>query len=369
MNYSIVDKPSYEDLEKRIKQLERQVSWLKATREDVARASSVLRATLESTADGIIVVDLNGRVIGFNRRFQTMCDISDELMEIMDDNQILAHFMELVEGPESFIEQVQKIYESPDEQVNDYIELKDGRIFERFSLPQRLGNETIGRVWSFRDITDARLAQEELQQTLKTLRRALGGTIQAIALTVEKKDPYTAGHQQRVADLARAIGTDMGLSKHVIDGIRLAGSIHDIGKNCVPADILSKPGKLTEHEFGIIKTHPEVGFDILRGINFPWPIAKTVLQHHERLDGSGYPSGLKDPDIIIEARIIAVADVVEAISTHRPYRPALGIDVAIQEITTGRGTIYDADAVDSCVKLLSEKKYRFKKTHWDQGSS
>jgi len=360
MSYPILDKPTQEDLEMRIKLLERENLALKMTRRGTAKTASILKATLESTADGIIVVDLSGRVISFNRRFQTMCDISDELMETMDDNQILNHFMQQVDGSKHFIEKVQQIYDNPEEEVVDIINLKDGRIFERVSLPQKMGNKTIGRVWNFRDITESRRSEEELQETLKTLRRALGGTIQAMALTVEKKDPYTAGHQQRVSDLARAIATEMRLPKQIIDGIRLAGSIHDIGKTCVPADILSKPGKLTDHEFGIIKTHPEVGFEILKGVRFPWPIAKTIYQHHERLDGTGYPRGLAGSDIIIEARVIAVADVVEAISTHRPYRAALGMNVAIDEIVRGCGTIYDADAVDTCLKLLTQKKYRFK---------
>jgi PAS domain S-box-containing protein/putative nucleotidyltransferase with HDIG domain len=360
-------KPSYEELQKRIGQLEKEAAALKITRQHSAKTASILQATLESTADGIIVVDLKGSVLSFNRRFQAICDISDELMNSMDDNQIIAHFMELVEGPEGFIEKIQKIYDSPDEEVNDYVEFKDGRIFERVSLPQRLGGRTVGRVWNFRDITAFKRSEHNLQETLKTLRRALGGTIQAIALTVEKKDPYTAGHQQRVSDLARAIATELRLPAQTIDGIRLAGSIHDIGKNCVPADILSKPGKLTDHEFGIIKTHPEVGFEILRGIRFPWPIAKAILQHHERIDGSGYPAGLKGTDIIIEARVIAVADVVEAISSHRPYRPALGTSVALHEITKGRGIIYDADAVDACVRLLKEKEFRFRFSNWNYG--
>ena len=360
-------KPSYEDLEKRIKQLEKEAAAAKIARHQSARTSSILHATLESTADGIIVVDLKGRVISFNRRFQEICDLSDELMKSMDDNQILAHFIELVQGPDGFLEKVQKIYDSPEEEVYDYVEFNDGRIFERVSLPQRLGGRIVGRVWNFRDITEFKRSESELQETLKILRRALGGTIQAIALTVEKKDPYTAGHQQRVSDLARAIATELRLPKQTIDGIRLAGSIHDIGKNCVPADILSKPGKLTDHEFGIIKTHPEVGFEILRGIRFPWPIAKAILQHHERIDGTGYPAGLKGDNIIIEARVIAVADVVEAISSHRPYRPALGTSVAIHEITKGRGIIYDADAVDACLKLLNEKQFRFRFSNWNYG--
>lgn len=363
-NYAMYEKPTYDELEKRIEQLETEATALNNTKQASARTASILRATLESTADGILVVDLSGRVITFNRQFQEICDISDDLMKSLDDNQILGHFFGLVNNPELFLEQVQEIYEKEDERVSDYVEFKDGRIFERVSLPQKVGNKTVGRVWSFRDITDFKRNEADLKDTLKNLRAALGGTIQAIALTVEKKDPYTAGHQQRVSDLARAIATEIGLPRKVVDGIRLAGSIHDIGKNSVPTDILSKPGRLTDHEFGIIKTHPEVGFDILRGIRFPWPIAKAVLQHHERLDGTGYPNGAKGDEIIIEARIIAVADVFEAISSHRPYRPALGNDVALKEITKGRGTIYDPKVVDTCVHLFRNKNFQFRTSNW-----
>jgi len=359
------EKPTFQNLTELIEQEGYIGLDHNTTMEEFARVTSILKATLESTADGIVIVNLDGRVVNFNRRFQALCGISDHLMKSMDDNQILARFMNLVKVPETFLDKVGEIYESPDAAVKDIIEFKDGRIFERFSLPQVLDGKTVGRVWSFRDITDFKRTEDELRETLKTLRMALGGTIQAIALTVEKRDPYTAGHQQRVSDLARAIATEMRLSKNIIDGIRLAGSIHDLGKSSVPTDILSKPGKLTEHEFAIIKTHPEVGFDILKGIRFPWPIAKTVLQHHERLDGTGYPSGLKGDAIIIEAKVIAVADVVEAISSHRPYRPGLGMNVAINEINKGKGTIYDAKAVEACAKLLTQKNFRFRFSNWN----
>ncbi|MCG6931839.1 MAG: HD domain-containing protein [Desulfofustis sp.] len=362
---SVSEKPSYGDLVRRIEQLERETSALRKTKEQYVRTSSILKATLESTADCIVVVDFNGRIINYNSRFQALCDLSKERMRSLDDNQILMHFMNLVSGPEEFIRKIGQIYKSPGDEVHDHVEFKDGRIFKRVSLPQIINDRIVGRVWNFSDITEIKRSEEELQETLKTLRRALGGTIQAIALTVEKKDPYTAGHQQRVSDLARAIATEMRLPRKTVDGIRLAASIHDIGKNSVPADILSKPGKLTDHEFGIIKTHPEVGFEILRGIKFPWPIAKTILQHHERLDGSGYPNGLKGSDILIEARIIAVADVVEAISSHRPYRPALGMNVAMHEISKGRGIIYDAEAVDTCIRLVTQKKYQFRFSNWN----
>jgi len=204
------------------------------------------------------------------------------------------------------------------------------------------------------------LAQDKVQQQLAQLQDSLEDTMRAIAAIVEMRDPYTAGHQARVADLAAAIAKQMGLPDEQAHVIHLAGTVHDLGKINVPAEILSKPGKLTDLEFGLIKVHPQAGYDILKGIDFPWPIAQMVLQHHERLDGSGYPQGLKGEAILLEARILAVADVVEAISAHRPYRPGLGIDVALEEITKNREIFYDPQAVDACVALFREQGYSFK---------
>jgi len=204
---------------------------------------------------------------------------------------------------------------------------------------------------------DRKRADEELQHTLEKLRKALGGIIQAVALTVEARDPYTAGHQRRATNLARAIATEMGLSEEQIDGIRMAGVVHDLGKISVPAGILNKPGRLTENEFAIIQTHPQVGYDVLKTIEFPWPVAQIVLQHHERMDGSGYPAGLKSDEIMLEARILAVADVVEAMCSHRPYRPAWSIDEALGEIRQNRGVRYDPEAVDACLSLFSDKGF------------
>jgi len=204
------------------------------------------------------------------------------------------------------------------------------------------------------------LAQDKVQQQLAQLQDSLEDTMRAIAGIVEMRDPYTAGHQVRVADLAAAIAKQMGLSAEQAHVIHLAGTVHDLGKINVPAEILSKPGKITDLEFGLIKIHPQAGYDILKGIDFPWPIAQMVLQHHERMDGSGYPQGIKGEDILLEARILAVADVVEAISAHRPYRAGLGIDVALEEITKNRGKFYDPQAVDACVALFREQGYSFK---------
>jgi PAS domain S-box-containing protein len=239
---------------------------------------------------------------------------------------------------------------------------KDGTIIW-VSLSTRAVKDATGKVLYYEgtveDTTLRKQAEEELKQTMEKLRKTLAGTIQAMSLTVETRDPYTSGHQKRVSNLARVIAQEMGLSKDITDSIRMAGIIHDIGKISVPAEILSKPTKLSNMEFGLIKVHPQTAYDILKEVELPYPIAKTVLQHHERLDGSGYPQGLKGENIILEARILAVADVVEAMASHRPYRPALGIDTALAEIEKNKGVLYDEKAVEVCVKLFQEKGFRF----------
>jgi len=176
-------------------------------------------------------------------------------------------------------------------------------------------------------------AEEKLRQSYKKLRKMLNDIVQTVALTVELRDPYTAGHQQRVSQLTSAIARQMNLSPDQVEGIYMTAILHDIGKISVPAEVLNKPGRLTEIERNMFRTHPQVGHDILKRIDFPWPLAKIVLQHHERMDGSGYPKGLKGDEILLEAKIIGVADVVEAMSSHRPYRPAHGIDKALEEIS------------------------------------
>jgi HD-GYP domain-containing protein (c-di-GMP phosphodiesterase class II) len=191
------------------------------------------------------------------------------------------------------------------------------------------------------------------------LKMALIGTIQALALTVERRDPYTAGHQQRVNTISAAIGEQMGLDDDTMEGLQMAALIHDIGKIAIPAGILSKPTRLDETEFNLLKTHPKVAYSILSSIYFPWPLAEIVLQHHERMDGSGYPRGLKGEEILLEARILAVADVVEAMGSHRPYRPSLGIDAALEEIRKNKGTRYDERVADTCLFLFKEKGFSF----------
>ncbi|TAL47621.1 MAG: response regulator [Methylovulum sp.] len=226
-------------------------------------------------------------------------------------------------------------------------------------------NELLARVRTHLELNRLRNNLEELVaersskliESEKKLKASLLDSISAIASIVEMRDPYTAGHQRRVAQIAVAIGRELQLPENQIEGIHLASVVHDVGKIRVPAEILSKPGKLTANEFNLIKEHSQTGYDIIKSIDYPWAIAEIVLQHHERLDGSGYPRGLKNAEILLEAQIIAVADVVESMMSHRPYRPGLGIDVALAEISLKRSSCFDADIVDACLKIFLEQGF------------
>ena len=209
------------------------------------------------------------------------------------------------------------------------------------------------------EIAERRRAEEELRRSFEKLRRTLEETVHTLTSAVEMRDPYTAGHQRRVTQLACAIANEMDLPEEQIEGLRMAGLIHDLGKINVPAEILSKPGGLNSLQYDLIKMHSQVGHDVLKTVEFPWPLAQIVLQHHERMDGSGYPQGLSGEEIILEARILAVADVVEAMASRRPYRPPRGIKKALEEISQNRGVLYDPEVVDACLKLFIEKGFTF----------
>jgi PAS domain S-box-containing protein/putative nucleotidyltransferase with HDIG domain len=213
-----------------------------------------------------------------------------------------------------------------------------------------------------RNITERKRAEEQLRESLEQLRRAVETTIQVLVMAVEMKDPDTAGHQRRMTKLARTMATEMGLPPEKVEGLRMAGVIHDIGKITLPTEVLSKPTKLSAIELSLIREHVRLGYEILKEVQSPWPLAEIVLQHHERMDGSGYPRGLKGEEILIEARILAVADVVEAMASHRPYRPALGIDAALTEIEKNRGLLYDSHAADTCLRVFREKGYQIEGT-------
>jgi putative nucleotidyltransferase with HDIG domain len=210
-------------------------------------------------------------------------------------------------------------------------------------------------------VLETRRSEDYLQSTLDRLEKSLEGTFRAMSMTLEIRDPYMAGHQHRVSGLAVAIAQEMSLPWEKIEGIRFAGIIHDIGKIAAPVEIMAKPYRLTKSEFQLIKDHPRVGYEMIKDIAFPWPVAHIVLQHHERLDGSGYPEGLVGDAILQEARILAVADVVEAVCSLRPYRPALGLEKGLEEIRKGRGIRYDTRVVDACIKLFRDGRFSFKK--------
>ena len=239
-----------------------------------------------------------------------------------------------------------------------YAREPDAFIPEETDLLAELASDLAFGIAHLRMQKERDLAVMDNQKHMEKLRKSLEDALQAIAATVEMRDPYTAGHQRRVAHLAVATARELGLSEEQVHGVHLSAIVHDIGKIHIPSELLSKPGRLSEIEYSLIKVHPEAGYEILKEIDFPWPIALAVLQHHERMDGSGYPQGLMDKDIILESRILSVADVVEAISSHRPYRAGLGIEAALEELEKNRGILYDPVVADACIRLFREKGFR-----------
>jgi PAS domain S-box-containing protein len=298
----------------------------------------------QSTPEGIIIMANQAlvKIFGYESPEEMMVSVTDIARQIYVDPEDRRKLKEMIEE-HGFI----KGYETQNYR-------KDGSIIW-ISLNMQAVRDEKGQIMYYEGINEDITNRKE---RVNQIRKALGATVQAIAVTVETRDPYTAGHQRRVADLARTIATEMKLSVDQIDGIRMAATIHDLGKISVPADILSKPIKLTNIEFSLIKTHSQSGYDILKDIDFPWPVAMIILEHHERMDGSGYPRNLKGDDILMEARILAVSDVVESMASHRPYRPSLGIEAALEEIVKNRGTLYDHAVADACLRLFREKGYQ-----------
>jgi PAS domain S-box-containing protein len=303
-------------------------------------------------------LDGEGRITRVNRTELSM-------LGYCEDEMVGRHVWEFVEGTDVSRKAVLDKLKGalrPRQNLERIYLRKDGSkipmlIQDRLLLDKR--GAITGIRTTLQNIADLKRVEKKAQETLDSLRKSMNATIQVMVSAVEARDPYTAGHQARSADLARYIASQMGLPQEKIDGIRMAGTIHDIGKLSIPAEILSKPTKLTELEYRLIQEHPRQGYEILKNVESPWPLAEMVYQHHERLDGSGYPRHLKGEEILIEARILSVADVVEAMASHRPYRPGLGIAAALEEISRNRGVLYDAQAVDACLRLFTEKGYKF----------
>lgn len=381
-------------LHQRIKKLE---AMCKRVKKELQESEECYQNFIESARDAIYTLSLNGTLTSLNPAFENITGLSsdewlgkqfssiihpDDLSAAMDSIQRVL----LGEETPPFIE-LRILSKSGEYIIGEFrssVKLKNGEVIgiqgiahditERKLTQEKLEqyrehleelvvartNELIKSNEQLQqEITERKQAEEKLQHILEKIRRSLEGTVNALSAAVEKRDPYTSGHQQRVARLAIAIAQEISLPKEQIDGVRIAGQLHDIGKITVPAEILSKPGKLTEIEFNLIKIHSQSGYDILKEIEFPWQIAKIVLQHHELIDGSGYPSGLSGEDILLEAKILVVADVVEAMSSHRPYRPVRGLDKAVEQISKNKGILYDTEVVDACINLFNKKSFTF----------
>ena len=347
-----------------------------------------LRAILEGSPTPTFVIDGGHRVIGWNKALEELTGVrSDDVIDTDSHSKILYGEKRptvadlLVDGAADLTAEIRKWYGGHyrrSELLEEAYEAtgpfsfpgKEPHWLHFTSAAIRDGKgEMIGAIETMTDISPLKRAEDELRENVERLKKVMSGVIRAIDVIVETRDPYTAGHQHQVARLATTIATAMGLPADTVEAIFVAASIHDLGKIYVPAEILSKPGRISDIERGIIRTHPQVGYDILKSIDFPWPIAEIVLQHHERMDGSGYPRGLKDGDIRIEARIIGLADVVESIGSHRPYRPTLGSEKALDEIRKNRGILYDPDVVDVCLSLFQEKGFHFEETAGDHAGS
>jgi PAS domain S-box-containing protein/putative nucleotidyltransferase with HDIG domain len=325
---------------------------------DVKNAKNELQMIMDSVPALIFYKDTEGRIIRVNKA------LADSLKMPIKD--IVGKNLE-----EVFSEEDAKNMRIADKEVmisgkprRDIIRLTAPEGIRWLMIDKVLSKDKKGKITGFidlaKDITEQKKSEQELQHTFQRLKKTMDATIDTMSRIIEVKDPYTSGHQQRVCQLAVPLARELGLPEDRIEGIRIASLIHDIGKIGLPTETLSKPTKLTDIEFRLIKEHSRIGYNILQSIDFPYPVAKMVLQHHERLDGSGYPDGLKADKILLEAKIIGVADVVEAMSSHRPYRPALGIDKALEEISRNKGAFYDPEVVDACLRLFREKGFKFK---------
>jgi len=321
-------------------------------------AQELTSATLASVGEAVLVIDPAKRVI-------LECNRAAEDIFGYTKEELIGHSTEMIHLNRESFEEFGKNSEPVLDETGIYrtetrMKRKDGSVIDTENvvsiMSKRLGFMR-GVVSVVRDVTESNRAKDNLKRALEQVRNALGVTIQVMVSTIEVRDPYTSGHQQRVAHLARAIAGEMTLNRDRIDGIYMMGIVHDIGKISIPAEILAKPGRLTDVEYALVKEHPQIGYDILKDVESPWPLAEVVRQHHERMDGSGYPRNLKGEEILLEARIMAVADVIESMASHRPYRPSLGIDAALDEIESGSGVLYDSDVVETVLRLFREKGY------------
>ncbi len=349
--------PNAEDLFRGTYGVAQDITARKQAEEELMLQKAHFQQLFENSPEAIAILDHSDRILNANRGFEELFGYTLEECK----NQCIKELI----VPKKLISEASRLSQivmsNGIAQHNETVrKRKDGSEVNVAVLgyPIHFQDSQVGVYAIYSDITERKKSEKTIQSTLKKLRKAMGGIIHVMVSTVEARDPYTAGHQQRVAELARTIAQEMGMSKEEVDGIRIGGSIHDLGKIKIPTEILSNPGRITDAEFSLIKTHPEVAYGILRDIEFSRPVAEMVYQHHEKINGSGYPRGLDSDEILPEAKILTIADVVEAIASHRPYRPALGMKIALDEITSNRGVLYDAEGVDACLRVFEQNKYR-----------
>lgn len=351
---NLLDNPDIEGIVMNV----RDVTEQRLAEDALKKSETKYRNIFENAMEGIYQVTLDGKFISANATLARMAgyDSPEEFIESIEDigSQVYVH----PEDRDRFLKIIREEGSVKSFEVEWH--KKDGRTFwvvlNAMAIKDEQGN-ILYNEGLVEDITLRKQAEENLKESLERLKRAVNTTIQVLVSALEIRDPYTAGHQSRSANLACAIATEMGLPQNKIDGIRMAGVIHDIGKLSIPVEILSKPSKLTNLEFALIKEHSQSGFEMLKDIESPWPLAKIVQQHHERMNGTGYPKNLKGEEILIEARILTVADVVEAMASHRPYRASLGVEAALEEIEKNKGILYDKTVTDACLRLFREKGY------------
>jgi PAS domain S-box-containing protein/putative nucleotidyltransferase with HDIG domain len=344
----------------------RDITDRKHSEEALQRSEAQYRLLSEHMTDTIRLMDMDLKTVYLSPSAEKQRGFThQEILELPLDKQLTPESLRL--AIEIFSEEIPRVKADPDHNPIHILDLeyicKDGTTVwaeSKFSVIRDENGKPVSILAEARDITERRLAEDKLAKSYASLKKTLDDAINTMVKIVELRDPYTAGHQQKVAELATAIAREMKLEDSRIEQLRMAAVTHDIGKMYVPSDILSKPGRLSNIEFGLIKTHSQSGYAIVKGMDFPCSVADAVLQHHERLDGSGYPGGLKGEDTILEAKILAVADVIEAMASHRPYRPALGIDKALEEISENKGSLYDPDVVDACLELFNSGKFEFK---------
>jgi len=365
-----------------VKDAQGHILYVEGTHEDIdqrkiaeeakRQSEQRLEDIIDFLPDATFAIDQEGKVIAWNRAIEEMTGVQKE--EIFGKGtyeyalpfygkrrpvliDFIFHWDKDVQNQYSFINEDGDILTT--ETNVPFVKGRSRVLWGKAAPLYDSRGRVVGAIESIRDISERKQAEEKLNDTLESLQRAIETTIQVMIATIERRDPYTAGHQKRTADLGMNIAREMGLAKEVIEGIRLVGSIHDIGKISTPAEILNKTTLLNELEDALVRHHTSSGYEILKNIDSPWAMAEIVHQHHERLDGSGYPRGLQGEEIFLEARILAVADVVEEMSSHRPYRPALGIEEALAAIEANSGVLYDPQAVDACLRLFREKGYQF----------